>query len=138
MATVSIKGSLGAAKGISLPVLFLGSHGHTPFVNEDKRVEPVDMNYGGRVTDQITYHLPEGKTVDGGPQNSNFSWTGHALFVVKTTTPPGQVVVTDTLARAFTFAKPDEYQQLRGFYEKLAVVDQEKWVLSGGGEQKNN
>ena len=87
MATVTIKGLLGreAAKNMTLPVLFLGSHGHPPFVNAEKRLEPVDMNYGGRVTDQITYHLPEGKTVEGDPLNSNISWTGHALFVVKTT-----------------------------------------------------
>ena len=140
MATVNIKGSLGKAggKNMTLPVLFLSSHGHAPFVNEEKRLEPVDMHYGGRVSDQITYHLPEGETVDGDVQNSNISWTGHALFVVKTTAKPGQVVVSDTLARAFTFAKPEEYQDLRGFYQKVAAVDQERWVLSDGAGQKSN
>ena len=30
-----------------------------PFVNEEKRLEPVDMHYPERVTDQVTYHLPD-------------------------------------------------------------------------------
>jgi hypothetical protein len=136
----SIKGPPGAAaaKQMTLPFLFLGPHGHGPFANEEKRIEPVDMHYGGRVSDQITYRLPEGETTEGGPQSSNSSWTGHALFVVKITTSPGQIVVSDTLARAFTFAKTDEYQDLRGFYQKIAAVDQEQLVLSGGAEQKGN
>jgi len=144
MATVNLKGSIegskdtAAAKGISLPVLFLGPHGHEPFVSEEKRVEPVDMRYGGRVSDQITYRLPEGKTTEGGPQNSNIAWTGHAQFVVKTTASAGQIVVSDTLARAFTFAKQDEYQDLRGFYQKVAAADQEKWVLLDGTAPKSN
>jgi hypothetical protein len=107
-------------------------------VSEEKRVEPVDMRYGGRVSDQITYHLPEGKTTEGGPQNSNIAWTGHAQFVVKTTASAGQIVVSDTLARAFTFAKQDEYQDLRGFYQKVAAADQEKWVLLDGTAPKSN
>jgi hypothetical protein len=34
------------------------------------------------------------------------------------------------LARAFTLAKPLEYQDLRGFYQKVAAADQQQLVLT--------
>jgi hypothetical protein len=40
------------------------------------------------------------------------------------------VVVARTLARAFTEAKPEEYQDLRGFYQKVATADQQQLVLA--------
>jgi hypothetical protein len=40
------------------------------------------------------------------------------------------VVVSRTLARAFTQAKPEEYQDLRGFYQKVAASDQQQLVLT--------
>ena len=61
MAVVDLKGSVGmaTARRLILPGFFFETRGHTPFVNEEKRREPVDMHYGDRVTDQVTYHLPE-------------------------------------------------------------------------------
>ena len=140
MAMVNLKGSLGAATAqrMTLPVLFFGPHSHLPFVNEEERPEPVDMHYGEQVTDQITYRLPDGNTAEGVPQNANISWTGHAHFVVQTASSPGQIVITDSMASAFTFAKPEEYKDLRGFYQKVAAVDQEQVVLSAPAEQKSN
>jgi hypothetical protein len=34
------------------------------------------------------------------------------------------------LARAFSYAKPEEYQDLRGFYQKIAAADQSQLVLT--------
>jgi hypothetical protein len=34
------------------------------------------------------------------------------------------------LSFAFTLSKPDEYQDLRGFYQKVAAADQEQLVLT--------
>jgi hypothetical protein len=101
-----------------------------PFVNEEKRQEQVDMHYGDRVTDEIAYDLPQGMTVEGAPQDANISWPSHALFIVKTKSDPGRIVIADTLAHAFTLAKPEEYQDLRGFYQKVAAADQEQVVLT--------
>jgi len=140
LALVNLKGSLGTAPAqhTTLPVLFFGPHGHLPFVNEEERLEPVDMHYGEHVTDQITYHLPVGMTADGVPQNAHISWTEHALFVVQAASSPAQIVITDAMARAFTFAKPEEYKDLRGFYQRVAAVDQEQMVLSAAAEQGSN
>jgi len=137
MAVVKLKGSLGAAtaKRLILPGFFFETRGHVPFVNEEKRLEPVDMHYGDRVTDEITYHLPDGVTVEGAPQDTSVPWTGHAVFIVKSKAEPGQITIANSLARAFTEAKPEEYQDLRGFYQKVAAADQEQLVLTNSATQ---
>ena len=69
MAVVDVKGTLGTAttRRLLLPGFFFETRGHQPFVNEEKRLLPVDMHYGDRVTDEITYHFPDGMTVEGAP-----------------------------------------------------------------------
>lgn len=132
MAVVKTHGTLGAAtsKRLMLPGFFFEARGHAPFVSQEKRLEAVDMHYGDRVSEQFTYHLPDGVAVEGAPTDANIPWAGHAAFVTKTITTPGQVVVSRTLARAFTQAKPEEYQELRGFYQKVAAADQQQLVLA--------
>ncbi len=132
MAVVKVSGSLGraTAKRLMLPGLFFETRGRVPFVNEEKRLEPVDMHYAERVTDEITYHLPAGMTVEGAPPDANISWPSHALFIVKSKTSPGQIVIANLLAVGFTLAKPEEYQDLRAFYQKVAATDQEELVLT--------
>jgi hypothetical protein len=132
MAVVNLKGTLGTVtpKRLILPGFFFETSSHVPFVNEEKRLEPVDMHYGERVSDDVTYHLPDGAMVEGAPQDTNIGWPGHAVYVAKSATRPGQIEIGQTLSYAFTFAKPDEYQDLRGFYQKVAAADQEQLVLT--------
>ncbi len=72
MAIVKVTGTLGTAtsKRLLLPGLFFETRGHAPFVNEEKRLEPVDMHYADLVTDDVTYHLPPGAAVEGAPQDT--------------------------------------------------------------------
>jgi hypothetical protein len=137
MAVVNLKGSLGTAtaKRLILPGLFFETRGKVPFVSEEKRLVPVDMHYGERVTDEIAYHLPDGVTVEGAPPDANIPWTGHAVFIVKSKAEPGQITIANSLATAFTEAKPEEYQDLRGFYQKVAAADQEPLVLTTSATQ---
>ena len=132
MAVVNVTGSIGTATGkrLILPGFFFETRGSIPFVNEDKRLEPVDMHFGNRVTDDITYHLPDGITVEGAPQDTNISWPGHALLIAKSVTQPGEITIGQTLSVAFTIAKPEEYQDLRNFYQKVAAADQVQLVLT--------
>jgi hypothetical protein len=132
IAMVKVTGTLGTAtsKRVMLPGFFFQTRTHQPFVNEEKRLEPVDMRYGDRVTDQVTYHLPPGMTVEGAPQDASLSWPGHAIFIAKSKTDAGQITIANSLAVAFTEAKPEEYQDLRGFYQKVAGATQQEVVLS--------
>ncbi len=132
VAIVNVHGNLGAAtaKRLLLPGFFFQTRGSHPFVNEEKRIEPVDMHYGDSVTDQIVYHLPANMSVEGAPQNTKISWEGHAIFATKTASAPGQITIARILARGFSSAKPEEYQDLRGFYQKIAAADQAQLVLT--------
>ncbi|MGA8631275.1 MAG: DUF3857 domain-containing protein [Terracidiphilus sp.] len=140
MAVVKVKGRLGTAtaKRLILPGFLFETRGDEPFTSQAERLEPVDMHYGEQWTDQLTYHLPAGFSIEGAPQDAKLPWEGHALYVVKTKSDPGQIIVARVLARAMTFAKPDEYQELRGFYQKVAAADQEQIVLSTAPAAKGN
>ena len=140
VAAVKVTGSLGAgmATRLLLPAFFFESRAHEPFVEEVTRQEPVDMHYGDHVTDQITYHLPASMTLEGGPQDANSMWQGHAMYAVKTKSAPGQILVARSVARAFTVLQPSEYQSLREFYSKVASGDQQQIVLHNAPEAGGN
>ena len=132
MAVVKVQGTLGTAtsKRLLLPGYFFAARGHAPFVNQEKRQTPVDMHYGEQVIEKITYHLPAGMVVEGVPPDAKIPWAGHAVYVSKTTSKPDQIEVSRTLAHAFALAKPEEYQDLRAFYQKVAAADQQQLVLA--------
>ncbi len=140
IAMCKLHGSMGTAtaKRLLLPGLFFETRAHVPFVNEEKRMEQVDMQYADRVSDNVVYRLPDTLTVEGAPQDANVSWAGHALFIVKSKSDPGQLTIADTVARAFALAKPEEYQDLRSFYQKVAAGQQDQLVLTTAAAPKGN
>jgi hypothetical protein len=132
IAVINVRGSLGTAtaKRVLLPGFFFQSRGSYPFVNQEKREAPIDMEYAETVTDQLVYHLPAGFVVEGAPQDSEIPWPQHAVLVVKSAQEPGKITIARQLSRAFTFAGANEYQDLRGFYQKMAAADQQQLVLT--------
>jgi hypothetical protein len=88
------------------------------------------MHFPDQILDQIVYHLPPGLTVEGAPQDTKIAWEGHAILITKAKTDPGQITIARLLSRAFTTAKPEEYNDLRGFYQKVAASDQAQLVLT--------
>jgi hypothetical protein len=68
--------------------------------------------------------------VEGAPQDNKITWAAHAVFTTKSVQSPGKVTLARSLARAFTFAQPEEYQDLSGFYQKVAASDQQQLVLT--------
>jgi len=140
VAVVKVQGILGSAtsKRLLLPGFFFETRAHHPFIDQERRLEPVDMHYGELITDEVIYHLPTDLAVEGAPQDGKTPWEGHASFVVKTKTDPGQITIARQLARAFTILKPEEYQDLRGFYQKVAAADQQQLVLIASPPAKGN
>ena len=139
-AKVTATGKMGAAtaKRLLLPGFFFESRGAHPFVDQAKRIEPVDMQYGEVVTDQIVYHLPAGYSVESAPPDASIPWVGFAKLGAKTRTDPGQITVARLLSRAFSQVKPEQYQDLRGFYQKVAASDQQQLVLAASPPAKGN
>jgi hypothetical protein len=132
MAIVNVQGTLGTAtsKRLLVPGLFFEARGRTPFVSTEKRQVAVDMHYGERETETMTYQLPAGIAVEAAPADASLPWKGHAAYVVKSVHSADKVVVGRTLARAFTEAKPEEYQELRAFYQQVSAADQQQIVLT--------
>jgi Domain of Unknown Function with PDB structure (DUF3857)/Transglutaminase-like superfamily len=135
IAMVKASGTVGTAmaKRILLPGYFFATRGREPFVNEAQRQEPVDMHFAERVNENVTYHIPDGYTVEGAPQDAKVAWPGHAILATKCTPGEGQVQVVYSIVRGFALAQADEYQDLRGFYQKVAATDQEQLVLASAG-----
>jgi hypothetical protein len=132
VANIKVEGTLGAAtsKRLLLPGLFFESRGSHPFIHQETRKEPVDMLYGASITDQVVYHLPSTLNVEAAPQDSKTSWEAHAALTIKSRNDPGQITVARQLVRGFTIAKPEEYNDLRGFYQKVASADQQQLILT--------
>ena len=140
IAMVKAEGVLGSAtsKRLLLPGFFFEARGNRPFIDREQRLEPIDMHYGDRISDQVTYHLPANLSVEGAPQDAKIPWADQAVLATKVVSEPGKVTVARSLARGFTYLKPDQYQDLRGFYQKVAASDQQQLVLALGSEQKGN
>jgi len=138
MAIVKVTGTLGTAtsKRLILPGFFFETRESEPFVNEETRQQPIDMHYAEQVTEQLIYDLPAGASVEGAPEDTKVSWEGRAVYIVKSKSDPGQITVARVLARAFDLARPLDYQDLRGFYQKVSAADQGQLVFTVPANQK--
>jgi hypothetical protein len=74
--------------------------------------------------------------VEGAPTDAKVSWPDHAMYIVKTKSDREGVTVARVLARASDEAIPLDYQDLRGFYQKVAATDQGQLVLTMPASQK--
>jgi hypothetical protein len=140
VAVIKAKGSLGTAtsKRLLLPGFLFQTRASHPFVDQEKRLEPVDMHYPDQVTDQVTFHLPPDLVVEGAPENAKIPWPERAILANKTIVQPGQVIIARQFTRAFTIVKPEEYQGLHDFYRKVASADQQQLVLTASTTGKGN
>ena len=131
MGIAKISGNLGTATGkrVFLPGSFFASHGKHPFVAEEKREAPVDMEYPDQVLDQVTYNLPDGYTVESAPAETKIPWPSHAAFGMKSAVDKNKVDVGRNLTRGFSMIEAKDYSQLRDFYQKVAAADQQPLVL---------
>lgn len=140
IAVINAKGTVGSltVKRLLLPAYFFESRAHRPFVNQPHRQSMVDMHYGEKVADQVVYQFPESFKVEGAPHDANVQFPSLALLETGVTQGPGQVTIARTLTRSFTFLKPEQYQDLRAFYQRVDTNDQEQVVLSIATDQKGN
>ncbi|HEY2860498.1 MAG TPA: DUF3857 domain-containing protein [Terracidiphilus sp.] len=132
LAIVPISGTLGTPAGarIVLPRSFFDTHETNPFPSDDARTSPIDVRYPAQEQDQITYVLPSGYTVEGKPEDSAEKWASNAAYNLKLKTEAASVTSARTLARGFTLLEPSEYSNLRSFYQKVVIADQQQLVLA--------
>jgi hypothetical protein len=139
-AAITIKGNIGTAtsKRLLLPALFFTAHGDHSFVDQEKRVTPVDMHYGEQIIDSVTYLLPPGFEVESSPKPLNVPWQGHAVLKIDFKSEPGKITVDRKFTRGFTLLKQDEYPALHDFYQKVATADQQQLTLTRTPAAKGN
>ena len=140
VAVVNAKGTLGSttSKRIFLPGFFFEVHGHKPFIDQGQRQTPVDMHYGEQIIDQIIYQFPSSLSVEGIPRETSVSWADQADLRTKVVQNAGAVTIARSLVRAFTLLKPEQYQDLRTFYQKVDANDQQQLVLAISPEHRGN
>jgi hypothetical protein len=88
------------------------------------------MHYAQQVIDDVIYHLPAGFSVESAPQPAQIPWPEHAVLVTKTTSAPGVIDIKHIYARIFILMDAKQYPELRAYYQKMAVSDQQQLVLS--------
>jgi hypothetical protein len=140
IAVIDAKGTLGTttSKRMLLPGFFFEVRGHKPFIDQSQRQTPVDMHYGEQTVDQVIYQLPSGFSVEGAPQDTSISWADQSGLRTKVVQDAGAVTIARSLVRAFTLLKPEQYQDLRAFYQKVDADDQQQLVLAINPEHKGN
>jgi hypothetical protein len=132
IAVVKLQGTVATATGkrFFLPGLFFEAQARHPFVARERRSTPVDVHYAKMVQDEVTYHLPEGLTVESVPKTSETTWGGHAEFKITSQSTGNTVEVVRALVYNFALLGPRDYPDLHDFYQKVALADQQQIVLS--------
>jgi transglutaminase-like putative cysteine protease len=140
MGIVHIDGSLAATTGkhFFLPGQFFESQAKHPFVAQEQRITPVDVHFARLEQDDVTYHLPDGYTVESAPPASSIPWPNHAMFKIASNVESGSVTVERTMAYNFTVLSPKEYPSLHDFFQKVATADQQQLVLVRAAQAKGN
>jgi hypothetical protein len=132
LAVAKVSGALGSVTGkrFILPSQFFEAKGKHPFVAVEKRTIPVDVQYARMDSDDVTYQLPDGWTLETAPEPASLAWTGRAQMKAKAGLVNGQVEAVRALGYNFTLVDPKDYGELRDFYQKVATADQQPLVLT--------
>jgi hypothetical protein len=135
-----ISGNLGAPAGkyFILPGLFFETRTNHPFVVQGQRTTPIDVRYPRSEKDVVTYHLPEGFTVEGSPKSNDVKWPGFAALAIGSDMENNALKVVRVFARNFTLLGPEAYSDLHDFYLKMASADQQQIVLARASATKGN
>jgi hypothetical protein len=132
VAIVKVSGNMGSATGkrFFLPGLFFESRAAHPFVAENKREEPIDVQYPRLIQDEVVYRLPEGYSVEGMPQATNLTWANSAMLRINAAVKDKTVNVFRTFGYNYTLLDAKSYGELHDFYQKIAAADQQQIVLT--------
>jgi hypothetical protein len=133
MAIVDVSGSIGTATGkrVFLPAIFFEASSKPLFV-ASKRENVVDLHYPRMIQDQVMIDLPENLGVESLPQKSEVKFLPFATYASAFGVKGSQFQYARSFVLGTPFYKPDEYSQLRDFYQKLNTADQEQLVLKVG------
>jgi hypothetical protein len=131
-AIANVTGNIGSSTGkhFFLPGMFFESRANLPFVAQEKRTIPVDVHHPGVDQDVTVYRLPPGFSIDSGPKTDDIVWPDHAMLRINYSAQNNQAKVVRILAHNYSLLDPKDYNDLHGFYQKVAAADQQQLVLT--------
>ena len=127
---LDVSGSLGTSTGkrIFLPASFFEA-GNKPLFTSSKRENAVDLHYPYTVADQVTLNLPPGMSVESLPQEASIPFATFGDYASKCVVKDNLYAYGRQVRLATPFYKPDEYANLRTFFQKTSAQDQSQVVL---------
>ncbi len=130
LVALNVSGSMGTttAKRVFLPATFFESTSQPLFALQ-KRTLPVTLDYPYAIEDTVTIKLPPALTIESLPKDAEVNYPQNALYRAKFTQEPGFVKSNRVFALGNTAYRPDEYPELKGFYEKVNAKDKESAVM---------
>jgi len=140
IAVVKVSGAIGTTTGkrFFLPGLFFEARSKHPFVANEQRSSPIDVQYPKIIQEEVVYHLPPGVSVESAPQAPNATWADHAMLKISSKPGTDSIDVKRTLVYNFTLLDPKDYGNLHDFYQKVAIADQQQLVLTRSSVAKGN
>jgi transglutaminase-like putative cysteine protease len=130
MCMLKVTGSMGTAtaKRVFLPGTFFEANSH-PLFALDKRTMPIDLDYPEARRDTVSIKLPAAWEIESLPTDAEFTFPQNALYQAKFTRDPGEVKSSRLLVVGNSIFKPEDYTQLKDFYQKVNAKDKEPAVL---------
>jgi hypothetical protein len=129
-ATFEAQGPIGSATGkrLLVPADLFEANAKATFP-EAKREVPVDLHFAEQVQDVMRLRLPDSFVLESAPDDDVQQFASKARFEVKAMHDASSVTSYRTMMLGLPIFQPDEYDGLRGFYNKLDAKDQETIVL---------
>ena len=109
-----------------------------PKFSQPKRENPIYFPYGHQVVDQITFILPAGVEIESTPSADKIKMDEFAVMQADSEVKGNTIRVNRTFALGTILFKPDEYEQVRTFYNKVNHKDQEQAVLKVASHAAGN
>jgi hypothetical protein len=130
MCNLTVTGSMGTAtaKRVFLPATFFEATSH-PLFALDKRTMPIDLDYPLAAQDTVSIKLPAAFDIESLPKDTEFTFPQNALYKAKFTRDPGEVKSLRVFVMGNAIYRPEEYSQLKDFYQKVNAKDKEPAVL---------
>jgi hypothetical protein len=90
---------------------------------------PIDLDYPLAAQDTVSIKLPAAFDIESLPKDAEFTFPQNALYKAKFTRDPGEMKSLRVFVMANAIYRPEEYSQLKDFYQKVNAKDKEPAVL---------
>ena len=109
-----------------------------PMFSQAKREMPIYFHYGHQVVDQITFILPADAVIESAPAADKIKMDQFAVMEADSVVKGNTITLNRSFALGTILFQPQEYEQVRSFYNKVNHMDQEQAVLKVASHASGN